>query len=260
MKKEINVYYHVCLVNDGLMMAMEQLHLLAVSGLMYSANSINIGIRYDGENILNKNYLFRVLDGYNIRGNINILYCQDNSFDNCGELSTSIFFKKYADSLVDRDSYILYFHTKGVSRFETPIELQMKYWRNFMEHFMIMRWKDCISKLDDGYESCGTIKCDMTYMNRTNNIHRDNPDRKDLLGEDYLNRYYYPGTFYWINTSVIKRIPIEYFYSDNEYKLHSVEALPGLIEHKQFWFSDIDTEKTNPYTGFLINPVSYLSL
>lgn len=257
MKKEINVYYHICLVNDGLMIAIEQLHLLVVSGLMNYANSINIGIRYNMENIQNKNYLLNILDGYNIKNNINVLYCIDNSIDNMDELSTAVYFKRYADSLVDTDSYIFYFHTKGISRYNTPIELPMRYWRNFMEHHMVVKWKECVLKLEDGYESCGTIKCDMAYMNKHIHIERDNPERKDLFGEYFLNRNYYPGTFYWMNTSLIKKIPVEYFSVDNEYKTHSIEALPGIIDHKQFWFSDIDTKENDPYKGFLINPLNY---
>jgi hypothetical protein len=259
MKKEINIYYHICLINDGLIIAIEQLHLLSVSGLLYSSNTINVGIRYDSKNIQNKNYFLKILESYNIKNNIKILYVMDNSIDDKSELSTSVFFKKYADSVPDKDSYIFYFHTKGVSKHNTELELPMKYWRNFMEHFMIVKWKDCILKLDDGYESCGTTICDMTFMNTYNHIDRDNKERYDLFGEYFLNRYYYPGTFYWMNTSLIKKIPLEYFHINNDYNVHSIEALPGLIEHKQFWFNDIDLREHDPYRGFLINPLDHYS-
>lgn len=242
MKKKIHIYYHVCLINDGIIIAIEQMHLMAISGLIKNASSINIGIKYDKNTSDNLSHFLKIVDAHNIHNNITILYQKENSVNNDGEISTAIHLKEFANSLSNEDdSYILYFHTKGVSRYGTKMEIPVRYWRNFMEYYMINNWTECCNILDRGYESCGSSICSMDFMDRCNNRYNN------YTPNDKTNRYYYPGTFYWINTSLIKRIPEKYFTIENEYGRHCIESLPGILEHKQYYFSDIDLEKINPY-------------
>lgn len=247
--KPIHIYYHVCLINDGFLIASEQMHSLAMSGLMYNASSINIGIKYDAKSIIDYKDLFlKLIGNYNILGNINILYCKDNTSDKEREHSTIIHFKNYADSLPDGvNRYILYFHTKGVSHYKTHRENPVRHWRHYLEYFMIHHWRNCCSALDKEYESCGTYKRDMKFMN----------DCQGVKNVDNEKRLFYPGTFYWMNTSLIKKIPIKYFSSNSEYKNYAVEALPGLIEHKQMVFS-----QPNPYDldmyNYVLHPMQYV--
>lgn len=240
MKKKVHVYYHVCLINDGIIIAIEQMHLMAISGLIKNAESINIGIKFDKSMSDHLDHFIKIVDTYNIHNNINILYQKENSLNNDGEISTAIYLKEFANSLsYEDDCYILYFHTKGVSRYGTKMEKPVRYWRNFMEYHIINNWRDCCNKLDQGYESCGSSVCSMNLMDQCNNKYK--------YVNDNTNRYYYPGTFFWINTSLIKKIPEKYFTIENEYGLHCIESLPGILEHKQYYFSDIDLENTNPY-------------
>lgn len=249
MKKKINIYYHVCLVNNGTSIALEQLHQLALSGLMYEADSINIGIKYDDNSPDNRDYFLNIIEQYNIKSNINILYSKHNSRNNDREVSTIAYFKKYADSLPDdTNSYILYFHTKGVAWHGSDHEIPVRYWRHYLEYFTIMNWKDCISKLDEGYESCGTFYYPMKVMNESKRV--SNPTNNELI--------YYPGSFYWLNTSLIKRIPERYFDINNEYQYHSVEALPGIEPHKYFSFDGMGTyNKIDPYKS-IVYPMDYI--
>ena len=252
MKKEINVYFHVCLINDGLLIAIELLHSLHMSNLLYKSKSINIGIKYKSKDELET--FKRIVYSHNISGNINILYEEDNDLNNKQELSTAIYFKNYAESLKNSDEYICYIHTKGLSHINTPYENPIRFWRYYMEHFMINNWKNCVSILDDGFESCGTYGYDMKYMH---DYLIFTLNKKIFLNNDNNNNMkYYPGTFYWMNTSLIKRIPIKYFYNDTEYDRWSIEALPGLIEHQQHIFSS-----PNPHDMYLyrtvIHPFQY---
>jgi hypothetical protein len=50
------------------------------------------------------------------------------------------------------DYYILYIMNKGVSR---PQLESMKDWRECMTYWNIEKWKDCVKKLDDGYDAVG---------------------------------------------------------------------------------------------------------
>lgn len=51
------------------------------------------------------------------------------------------------------EDYILFFHTKGITHFTQATED----WRKYMEYFVIEKWKDCVQKLDEGYDCCGVL-------------------------------------------------------------------------------------------------------
>lgn len=245
----INIYYHVCTLNDGLLIAAQQLHLMSITGLLYKAKSVNIGLKYDTEE--KRDEFIHLLTGYNLSNNIKIIFSEIHIIsdpNNQYELKTALFFKEYADS-IDENEYILYLHTKGISHYKRDTEINTRLWRQFMEYFMITKWKDCVIKLNDGFETCGTFGSDMKHMNVERNI--NNVENE--------NNIYYPGTFYWINTSLLKRIPMKYFCMthkiENEYYRWSIEALPGLINHKQYMFSPI---KTSQLYSRAIHPLSYI--
>lgn len=253
-KKDIHVYYHVCLKNDGLIIALQQLHLLALSGLLYHSKSINIGIKYN--NIDDKNNFVRIIQQYNTLNNINILYCEDNCANTNQELSTAIHFKNYADSLEDENNdFILYFHTKGVSHYGGIHENPTRHWRMYMEYFMIKNWRDCITKLNQGYESCGTFAWDILKMQQW--LLSFSNQKTNLSLTPNTNRIFYPGTFYWLNTSLIKKIPIEYFYPNSEYLRWSIEMLPGIINHPFYAFSSPNPSDMN-LVSIVIHPLQYI--
>ena len=51
--------------------------------------------------------------------------------------------------------YSLYFHVKGISHIGHPKESPTTHWRWFIDYWAIENWKDCVSKLDDGYDAVG---------------------------------------------------------------------------------------------------------
>jgi hypothetical protein len=75
--------------------------------------------------------------------------------------------------------YILYLHTKGVS---IPNKQSIVDWRESMLYFMVDRWKDCIIKLKDGY---------------------------DTVGVHYIpnNTPHYQGNFWWATSDYIATLP-----------------------------------------------------
>lgn len=247
MEKEIHVYYHVCLINNGLSIASDQMYLLYRCGLLDAAKSINIGVKYDSKLSSNLPKFLDIVNRYNTKNNILILYVEENNPSGDHELMTSRYFKSYADSLKDNeDHYILYFHTKGVSRYGTPLEISAKHWRTFMEYFTINKWKNCYDLLDSGYESCGTFTNNMSVMDFY--LNKDKPTIATP------NCVYYPGTFYWIKSSIVKKISKNYFTTRNEYRVHAIEALPGLIEHRHFAFKQ---ESRDLYTHIIL-PNEYI--
>uniref|UniRef100_A0A6M3IPM8 Putative methyltransferase n=1 Tax=viral metagenome TaxID=1070528 RepID=A0A6M3IPM8_9ZZZZ len=91
------------------------------------------------------------------------------------------------------DDYILFFHTKGITHFTKATED----WRKYMEYFVIERWKDCVAKLDEGYDACG------------------------VLWNKYTPVGYFPhfsGSFYWAKASYINTL--DHYYIDSAWRYH----------------------------------------
>jgi hypothetical protein len=138
-------------------------------------------------------------------------------------------FKNYANQCSEIE-YILYFHTKGTTHYDKSTEISTRYWRHYLEYFNILRWKECVSKLDEGYDSCGA----------------------QLLNGFY--GYHYSGTFYWMTTTLIQQIDTHYFSNDSKFGRFCIEALPGAVEHNAYSFCTINE---NMYDT-IIKPEKYI--
>ena len=93
------------------------------------------------------------------------------------ERATLIPLKQHCD---EKDGMVLYLHQKGLTHTNN---LNVKDWRDYMNHFMITRWKDCISMLTQGYDTVGVNW----------NGDRDQP--------------HYAGNFWWANNSYVRTLP-----------------------------------------------------
>ena len=83
-------------------------------------------------------------------------------------------------------SKILYLHSKGVSHFRRPSETAYKYWRQFMLHFNVAKWRDCVAALDS-HEVCGV---------------------------DYTCKpcgYFFSGNFWWARADYLNTLSFEGF-------------------------------------------------
>ena len=120
--------------------------------------------------------------------------------DNLHEARTMMWIRDYAKA--NPGDYILYFHTKGITKNTQP----STDWRKYMEYFVLENWKDCVQKLDEGYDCCGVM------------WNKDTP-----IG-------YHPhfsGTFWWANTNYINTLDHSYLFNENR-------------EDREFWIG------TNP--------------
>lgn len=82
--------------------------------------------------------------------------------------------------------YGFYIHTKGVSYKENYEG--GKYWRDYMNHYILRKWKDDIKKLDEGYDLCGV----------------------KLLDEKSAPAYqlHYSGNFFWFRSVYAMKLPL----------------------------------------------------
>lgn len=231
---KIHIFHHVYLTEHGLTIALQQLHLLSTSGLLDNATRLNLGIVYSDVKL--KNNFVNALKVYDIRKNINILF--EHTDLNCDERITGAHIKNFADSSKG-DEKILYFHTKGASRHNTKHETAINYWRQYLEYFNIINWKDCVDVLNKDYDSCGVLW-----------MHGDWQSIKK-------SGSHYSGSFYWIKSNLVKRIPSEHFTNKSPYGRYAMEALPSLIDHKAICLHKLDSSIKDPYND-VIHPKNYV--
>ena len=86
------------------------------------------------------------------------------------------------------DDYVFYFHNKGISSYTTHIPGAIKDWRNYMQYFNLEKWKDCVAKLDEGYDCCGV----------------DWVERHDIK-LDFVVQHY-AGNFWWARSDYIRKL------------------------------------------------------
>lgn len=74
------------------------------------------------------------------------------------------------------DGYLLYAHTKGAYN-HTPINIG---WRSSMCYYNVVKWRDAVEKLDEGYRAVGC---------------------------HWVNDAIFGGNYWWANTSYLKLLP-----------------------------------------------------
>ena len=175
-----------------------------------------------------------MIKNYNLNNNIHIRQI----FSIGNECSTgNILFKDYEN--IDDDRYILYFHTKGSSHCGGETEIYTKYWRHFMEHYCIQQWKNCIKKLNKGFESVGVLWFDYEH----------------LILEDKDGDGFYAGSFYWISSPILKKIIKFNGLGSNRY---CMEELPSIIKHKHFSFNNFPLENKLDFYKEIFHPKNYI--
>jgi hypothetical protein len=67
--------------------------------------------------------------------------------------------------------YALYLHLKGITFLNTPNETTTKHWRWLMDYWNIEKWRDCVAKLDEGYETVGCLQLPQPIQHFSGNVH-----------------------------------------------------------------------------------------
>lgn len=95
-------------------------------------------------------------------------------------------------SKANPEDYVLFFHSKGVSHYGLPTED----WRKYMEYFTVERWRDCVDKLNEGYDACGV-----------------------LWNTDTVYGYFphFSGAFWWVRCEYINTLDHSYLDMDWKY-------------------------------------------
>jgi hypothetical protein len=143
---------------------------------------------------------------------------------------------------IEDDRYVLYFHTKGASHCGRETEIYTKSWRHFMEYYCIENWKNCITKLDLGFESAGVLWLNHIYCNH--------PHLENKEGDGF-----YAGSFYWIKSSILNQIIKINGLSTSRY---CMEEMPAIIKHKHFSFNNFPLDNDINFYQEIYHPKNYI--
>jgi hypothetical protein len=212
------VYYHVCLINRWKEIVVEQLYALQQS-LLLDNSTVRIGIYYEDETSLAD---FKdLLQYYNYENRIEILFERIN--DRHVEMTTTERMKQDCDKLTEEEAantIVLFMHSKGVKYTQPPQAISVKLWRNYLEYFTITKWRDCEGILKQNFRSCGVEW------------------RESMDG-------HYSGAFFWMQASLIREIPEVKFTLEAGWGQLSAEAIPGVIKHNNYVFSNFNLDLQN---------------
>lgn len=170
----IKGFWHICMINDWQSIIKEQLTLMIRSGLYDRSLIIYIGCT-GGEEQLHE--LKKIIHPYD---KLQIKITSQNICDY--EFKTIRYI--WDRCLKDNAFYGFYIHTKGVSY---PGHEGGKYWRDYMNYYIISRWKDNLNKLNNGYDTCG-VKLLMPAQSPSRKLH-------------------YSGNFWWFKSIYAKILP-----------------------------------------------------
>lgn len=205
---KLNVVYQCCDLPGSQAQSLEQIHRLLNSDLVNNAN-IYLSLNGDITKFLD---LALLVEPYP-----NIRLCHTAERSDLMEYPALMLVKDICEQATDEE-YILYFHLKGITH---KGHQGIHDWRKYMEYWHIDRWRDCIDRLDSGYDTCGT-----------NYIHGP------FLGVDLKTRdwQHYSGGFWWARSSYVKRLS-RLPHPDN-YVMGSVSAYTGYTIDKNTYRFD----------------------
>lgn len=133
-------FIHVCMINNYLDILTEQMQLIKDSGLYDAMNCCNvccIGPPVELENVQKL-----MGDKFQLGP-----HCPSVTVY---EFHTLKFM--YEVVLRNPEFYGFYVHSKGVS---WPNHPGGKYWRDYMNYYVLTKWRDDVKLLDKGYDTCG---------------------------------------------------------------------------------------------------------
>ena len=234
--KNLTVFYHLFIPNTNGMWVWwveEQLGLIKESGLADKAKvkvciTMPLGlvgqIKKDNAVYVEKTYDEVVLEHLTIKYpfieilDIRGIGREANIFE--GQTLKEL----YLHSLKN-DGYVLYLHNKGATEnfYNTwGVFGEDRKWRKYMQHHCVTRWKECVEKLDEGY---------------------------DCVGANYFKDFYpFAGNFWWATTDHIKRLedPLDAdkYYNNNspENYRYAFELWVGTQKPKIHYMDVRDTE------------------
>jgi hypothetical protein len=166
---KLKIFSHAMDFASGRDITLEQSELLEKTGLLDAADELNMMLHFNEQNF------DWIKERWKNRSNVKY-HVFDYSYREWYEATTMNYIQKLVHS-TDEEFYVLCITHKGISH--GPGGHQN--WRKYMQYFTIEKWKECVAKLDEGYDTCGS-----PFLN--------NPPYP-----------FYAGTFFWAKASYLRR-------------------------------------------------------
>jgi len=172
---KIKGFWHIMMANNYYEVITEHFKIMKSSGLYNACDVIYVGCLGNPKELHNVSLFF---DKTKVKIDIY------NSRMDFYEFITLKHLKYIADNT--EPFYGFYIHTKGVS-YQTVYE-GGEYWRDYMNHYILRKWKDNIKRLDKGYDLCGVKLLD------------------DKSAPAY--KLHYSGNFFWFRSVYVMKLPL----------------------------------------------------
>ena len=156
---KLKVFYHLTDLAGWKSIADEQLGLMQNSGLLDNCE-LYINLHY------NENSFDELKKEFKDYKNIHWIF--NNSLKEDYEHPTAILMQQMA---FKEDFYGLYIHQKGITHLGTEHEVNAKYWRWLMNYWNIEQWRNCVEKLNEGYEAVGCLWSNEPFPHFSGNVH-----------------------------------------------------------------------------------------
>lgn len=170
--KNIYGFHHICFLNNGEDIATEQINTIKESGL------------YDATTQIFCSIMGSIPDTFQLPSKYIIIYKSSDT----KQAERKILEYMYQFSHQTSGKY-WYIHTKGVTRFGTPLYKNVESWRRYMEFFVLQNWKQCSIDLE----------------------------HYDVVGVNYQTDPlpHLSGNFWWSKSSYVARNPTNFNFSYN---------------------------------------------
>jgi hypothetical protein len=169
----MDIFFHVYLKNDFSHILLNKFKKFKASGLYDKADKIYLTLFGDIEK--HQEFLSDLKDLYR---KIEYAVIANKEFDN--EADTLNFILRKAE-LYEKNTPILYVHTKGVSHIHPTLKKNIDAWVRYLDLYVINKWEECLEGLEENDAAGGLY---------------ETSDPK-----------HFSGNFFWANSDYVKSLP-----------------------------------------------------
>lgn len=223
---KFRIYSHSACLNHDVSVTEEQVSLLEETGILDAADQVNMFLHYEDEPF---DWLkSRWEDRPNVR-----FKTFDETYKEWYEYTSCMEIQKDCEEIKEEFCF-LYMHTKG----NYTRTLGNRNWRMYMQYWNVEKWKDCLQKFDEGYDTVGASW---------------------QKGE--CKKPYYAGNFFWARSSYIPRCQKLIAPPEVDFK-SQFEGQPHLRYDLEIWHGSgnpnaYDMHKDSRYQCWYETPQSY---
>jgi hypothetical protein len=183
---KIKIFSHcVDITDEAKLITTEQADLLEMTGLLDVCDELNMFIHYKEESF------DWIKERWKNKDNVNWIFDPSVTQDDFECVTVHKMQQQIINT--EEDCYVLFLHHKGAWN----VSDYSRNWRHYMQYWNIERWRDCVEKLDEGYDTVGAGWVYPTPV---------------------YTHPFFAGNIYWATSQYIKSLPLYRKPSDVNYE------------------------------------------